>query len=322
MNSFFKRFSLGAWLIFISLVIGIPAAIVAAVALYIASAAPLQAAAPPVLITVVLIASGIIALLAGLLFVVGLAIYVVLPSLSPERARRDFGSHRTVLACIALAIVISSVIQVTYLFGEVLTGGLEAMRLGGGQVTPTMLIVAIVSLEVSLLFILWLRIIRPKAITWQEMGLTTEWLSRKALIGVATGIAIFVAAGAIEFILGRFGIQQTQAQQFEPVKNATLLQFIVLLLAGAVLTPFAEEAFFRGYIFDAYWKQKGLVQAYVFSSLIFAVVHLNLPAFLPILVTGLILAHVFRLTGSIIPTMIAHALNNGIAFTVLYLGLS
>jgi membrane protease YdiL (CAAX protease family) len=58
--------------------------------------------------------------------------------------------------------------------------------------------------------------------------------------------------------------------------------------------------------------------AYGATSALFATLHLNLPALLPILVLSLILCLAYRRTGSIIPSIVGHALNNTAAFCILY----
>ena len=320
----YRGLSIGAWLMLIAVIVGVPFLILGAFLVFVAGLTPFAIAAPAQqpLLLILLAVAGIFTLLAGVLFIIGLAIYVIVPSLSPETARIDYASYRTVVACFLLAIVIASLLQGIYLAGEIVVavaGGPSPLR---GELTPTMLLAAMVSTEISLLLVLWIRIIRPGVISWRDMGLTTAHLGQRLLIGIATGFAIFVGAGIIEFILSQLGIQQTQISQFEPVKNASLLEFVLLLLAGAVLAPFVEEMFFRGYIFKGVTVQKGLVQGYLSSALIFAAAHGNVQAALPIFVIGLILAYVFRHTESVIPTMIGHAINNGIAFIVLYLGVT
>ncbi|MBI2953974.1 MAG: CPBP family intramembrane metalloprotease [Chloroflexi bacterium] len=297
--------------------------ILGAFSLFVAGAFPLtpnSIQADPVT-TVILLVSGGLTLLSGLLFVVGLAIYVVVPSLSPETARKDYAGYPTVLACFFLAIVISVVLQGIYKIAELIIARPTAQALIDESLSPNALIAAIVSTEISLLLVLWIRIVRPGVITWKDMGLLAERLEWKILIGVATGIAVLVSAGVVELLLAQAGIEQTQVRQFAAVREASPIQFGAILLAGAVLVGFVEEAFFRGYAFNAFLNQKGPVQAYLLSAVIFALAHLDWRAFLPLLVTGLILAHVFRVTRSIVPAIVAHAMNNSVAFTALYLGL-
>ena len=58
--------------------------------------------------------------------------------------------------------------------------------------------------------------------------------------------------------------------------------------------------------------------AYRATSLLFATLHLNKPAWLPILVLSLIFCYAYQRTGSIVPSMVGHALNNSAAFCILY----
>jgi membrane protease YdiL (CAAX protease family) len=71
-------------------------------------------------------------------------------------------------------------------------------------------------------------------------------------------------------------------------------------------------------VFRAYLVAKGPVKAYIISALLFAILHLNLPAFIPTFAIGLILAFLYHRSGSLVPSIVAHALNNGFALTALY----
>ena len=84
------------------------------------------------------------------------------------------------------------------------------------------------------------------------------------------------------------------------------------------MAPIAEELYFRGFVFrqlPAHRQPAGGVRA---TSLLFATLHLNLPALLPILVLSLIFCYAYQRTGSIVPSMVGHALNNSAAFCILY----
>lgn len=247
--------------------------------------------------------------LGGLVLLVGLAAYVLVPAFHRELARRNYGSHRVVVASLSLAVMVSNLLAVPY-----------AVAAGPGvlALAPRDLLVLIAGLELSLLIVVYLRIVRPGVITWQQMGLTSHRLGQRALIGIAVGIGLFLLAAAIGAAMSSLGVQQNQAERFTSIREASPLEFGLVLLLGGVLTGFCEETFFRGYVFQAYSEQKGLHQAYLFSSLLFAVVHLDWRAFLPILVVGSGLAFVYRRSGSLIPSAMAHAVNNTISFSILY----
>ena len=249
--------------------------------------------------------------LGGLIFLVGLVGYVLIPAFQWELAKRDYGSHRTILASLALAVVVSNLVSVPYFL-------IQGMP--DASLRPRDLLFGITALELVLGLIVYLRVVRPGVITWAQMGLTTEHLGRRVLIGLASGLGLFLLAAVTGLLMSRLGIEQTQSQQFASIQGAPPLQFGLMLLLGGLLTGFCEESFFRGFAFQAYADSKGLGQAYLFSSFLFASVHLDWRAFVPILVLGFSLAFIYRRSGSLIPSALAHAVNNMLSFCILYFG--
>lgn len=90
-------------------------------------------------------------------------------------------------------------------------------------------------------------------------------------------------------------------------------QFALLVLLAGLLAPFGEELLFRGVLFT--WLRRwGFVLAAVLSSLAFGVVHgfnVVLPA---AVVLGLLAAYLYERSGSILPAVVAHAVNNTFIF--------
>jgi len=94
-----------------------------------------------------------------------------------------------------------------------------------------------------------------------------------------------------------------------------------LLLFSAWLTcmvaPICEEFLFRGYIFTALRNWRGTLPAAVLSGILFGGVHAtSAPAadLLPLGLLGFGLCLLYRYSGSLYPGMLAHSLNNSIAF--------
>ncbi len=54
------------------------------------------------------------------------------------------------------------------------------------------------------------------------------------------------------------------------------------------------------------------------SALFFAAAHVQPVEFLPILILGIVLAYLYEYTGSLVPGMIAHAVNNLAALVLFY----
>ena len=85
----------------------------------------------------------------------------------------------------------------------------------------------------------------------------------------------------------------------------------VVLLAVAVTPAVCEELFFRGVVLSGL-RSLGKWPAIAISALLFAVAHASIYRLLPTLLLGLVLGYLVWKTGSIVVSMIVHALNNGI----------
>jgi membrane protease YdiL (CAAX protease family) len=94
-----------------------------------------------------------------------------------------------------------------------------------------------------------------------------------------------------------------------------------LLVFSAALTcivaPVCEEFLFRGYIFTALRNWRGTLPAAILTGIVFGGVHAtSAPGadLLPLGILGFGLCLLYRYTGSLYPGMLAHSLNNSIAF--------
>ena len=87
-----------------------------------------------------------------------------------------------------------------------------------------------------------------------------------------------------------------------------------------MVAPICEEFLFRGYIFTALRNWRGTLPAAILTGLVFGGVHAtSAPAadLLPLGLLGFGLCLLYRFTGSLYPGMLAHSLNNSIAFASL-----
>lgn len=107
-------------------------------------------------------------------------------------------------------------------------------------------------------------------------------------------------------------MQQNQYQMFEDFLRADGVLFFGLLHI-ALVPAFAEEVLFRGYILRAFEKSGGILLALVFSSIVFALFHLQLTNLLPLATLGAVMGLLTWLSGSIWPAVLAHFVNNGAA---------
>jgi len=102
------------------------------------------------------------------------------------------------------------------------------------------------------------------------------------------------------------------------VNNATSrAEEIYLALYTVVLVPVAEEFTFRGLLFP-FVKQLGFPKiAWLGVSLLFALIHWNLPTLIPLFVLALTLTWLYDFTDNLMAPIFAHALFNVAGFVLL-----
>jgi CAAX protease family protein len=137
---------------------------------------------------------------------------------------------------------------------------------------------------------LGLRSFRPSALLW-------------ALGAYVAYIAVAVAYTAI------FGEpkQEDIAEKLGPV--------VVQVVLIATIVPICEETCFRGMLFGGMRERMPRIAAALVSGLIFGGLHATtgVTAVPPLMAFGVILALLYERTGSIIPGILLHMLNNSIA---------
>ncbi len=94
---------------------------------------------------------------------------------------------------------------------------------------------------------------------------------------------------------------------------------VAVFLMAVVAAPICEEWLCRGVILNGLLKHVSPTKAVIHSALIFAILHLNPWQMIPAFCIGLLIGWVYYRTHSLGLCMFMHAVNNGIAFLMLYL---
>jgi membrane protease YdiL (CAAX protease family) len=95
--------------------------------------------------------------------------------------------------------------------------------------------------------------------------------------------------------------------------------FFTMLIVAGVMAPFAEEMFFRGFLYNAAKRRLGIAGGAILSGVVFAAVHFGPLAVLLIIPMGIALALAYERSRSLWVPIAMHATNNFIAVTVTYL---
>lgn len=94
--------------------------------------------------------------------------------------------------------------------------------------------------------------------------------------------------------------------------NAPLWVNILINLYACIIGPVFEELIFRGVLLEALRKY-GNAFGIIASSIMFGLAHANYVQFIPAMVIGMVWAFTVIKTGSLIPTVTLHIINNTVA---------
>ncbi|MFQ6675538.1 MAG: lysostaphin resistance A-like protein [Fidelibacterota bacterium] len=102
----------------------------------------------------------------------------------------------------------------------------------------------------------------------------------------------------------------------ETIRAEDPLSLILLFLGAVLFAAVAEESLFRGFLqqtLETHWKD--VTRAVLITSLFFAVIHFNPWLVIQIYLLGVLMGYLAWRTNSVLPSMIFHGVNNGLAFT-------
>jgi len=149
--------------------------------------------------------------------------------------------------------------------------------------------------------------------TFAQFGLrrTSFWsafgLSAAVFIGFFLLSAIYSVA---------LGIEESDDLALDLGADESIVKAVAVGLMVCVAAPITEELFFRGFLFAALWKRFGWVTGALVSGAIFGFIHVGGTEahFLPLLaLLGFLFAALYRATGSLLPCIALHSLNNALA---------
>ena len=139
----------------------------------------------------------------------------------------------------------------------------------------------------------------------RRLGLRRFGSGAVAWMGVA--IAVYLAFAAVYVAL------VGEPEQTDIAEDFGALPFQILLIV--VAAPISEEVCFRGMLFGGLRERLPQIPAALISAVIFGTLHAftGLSVVPPLIVFGFILALLYEKTGSIVPGIILHMLNNTVA---------
>ena len=212
---------------------------------------------------------------------------------------RMYGWHIIYPLCIYHIILIGTIFIAELLIGNGVEDYMKCQILGTLAALP----------------VIYLRFYKENAVV---IGIETEGTKDTKMKLLKNAAVVVIAAGCIGVGFGNIltmsplaRISQGFAEANEHFYGSTLL---IELIGSAILTPMLEELLYRGVIYERLRFFMGKRWHGIFlSSLIFAMVHLNLVQFIYAFGMGIVLACCMEVTGHVYGAILAHMAANLIA---------
>lgn len=169
------------------------------------------------------------------------------------------------------------------------------------------------TIAIVLLLGLYFIALRPKKMSWTEVGV--KGFPAKDWWRIALWILILIVFSVATLYLTSFLGNTVDNSKTESLKqNVTLCTMIIGIVSAGIVSPFYEEIFYRGFIYRWLRTRVSMRWAIVISSLIFTLAHFPTMNAMPVnFISGVVFAWTYERTGSVVPAMIVHGVFNAIA---------
>ena len=163
---------------------------------------------------------------------------------------------------------------------------------------------------------MFLRLLGHHFFDWNALGWRVQGKQiRYALLVLLITYPLIMLASLISTQLFKNNLE---AHPILPVLQTTNnpIQVLLLVSIAIILAPVIEETLFRGVLFPALQRHFSFWNAALLSGFIFASIHAQFVALLPITVLGVLFAFLIRKTDNLWAPAIAHAAFNAISISV------
>jgi membrane protease YdiL (CAAX protease family) len=153
--------------------------------------------------------------------------------------------------------------------------GIFVFLLAGGPDSSFGFLFAAIALLAGYLFVVWLFVVRPGALSWRDM-LNVERIDASHVVtDIAIGSATMFGAAIVAAIVGALiaTLLGTTAPEVVPAPK-TATEIALTALAAGIIVPIGEELFFRGYTMSAWMRDLGPRSALIWATVFFALIHI------------------------------------------------
>jgi membrane protease YdiL (CAAX protease family) len=134
-------------------------------------------------------------------------------------------------------------------------------------------------------------------------------------------ILAITTMGYHAFLSTYFKIEIQPQEVLSIIQQSEGMVRYIYIITAIFTGPFFEELFFRGLLFPSLTHRFGFKKGLIYSALLFALIHLHIPALLPIFLLGILLNLLYWATGNLWSAIALHVLFNTVSIGIAQLNL-
>lgn len=191
------------------------------------------------------------------------------------------------------------------------TIGMETYLGNAERLPASILVISQAMKAAAILGALWLVGLLPKRLGWAAVGLrpvSLHWLALGAVAGAAFVVTGLLLVKGLVALMPQWAGFARAPFAFDATNSGFVIAAFMLMTFA--VTPFAEEVFFRGFLYKWMKGHRPAWVAALVSSAIFGVSHIVPPQAINAFAMALVLVWLYEKSGSIWPAIIAHGVNN------------
>lgn len=132
-------------------------------------------------------------------------------------------------------------------------------------------------------------------------------------------VTIFISGIVLNILQSMNLVDASQAQNVGYSHLANGFDRAVAFIALVVITPFAEEVIFRGWLYRRLKNKSGVAIAIALTALLFGALHGQWNVGITVGIMSVVMCIEQELTGTIYAGVLTHMIKNGVAFWLLYI---
>jgi len=163
-----------------------------------------------------------------------------------------------------------------------------------------------------------LRVHGPDSTIREFVGLRATHAAFYPLAAIAGGASAFWGSWLLDRIHRRFPDPDNANRLIELFFEATPAGRVAMGVGIVLVGPLVEELIFRGAVFNPMTRRHPTEAVILWTSALFAVVHVEPRVLAPIFLLGLAMGFLRAASGSLVPSIAFHVAFNGVQFADLY----